>query len=151
MLEQSRRLAAAALCALAPCAWAQECAVEIAGNDAMQFDKASITVPASCKTFAVTLKHTGKLPKAAMGHNWVLSRAADMQAIANDGLAAGAAKDYFKAGDARVLAHSKMLGGGESDTVTLDVGALKADEAYSYFCTFPGHFALMKGSLTLGK
>jgi azurin len=27
-----------------------------------------------------------------MGHNWVLSKTADLQAVANDGIAAGAAR-----------------------------------------------------------
>jgi len=150
MFQSGKRLALAALCALAAPLWAQECSSAIAGNDAMQFDKASITIPASCKSFTVKLTHSGKQPKAAMGHNWVLAKEADMQAIANDGIAAGPGKDYFKENDARVIAHTKMLGGGETDSVTFDVAALKAGEKYSYFCTFPGHFALMKGTLVLG-
>ncbi|MDR2128854.1 MAG: azurin, partial [Burkholderiaceae bacterium] len=79
------------------------------------------------------------------------SKTADSQAVANDGIAAGAAKDYLKDNDARIIAHTKMLGGGESDSVTFDVAKLSAGESYTYFCTFPGHVALMKGTLTLGK
>src|SRR5690606_19065048 len=74
---------------LATSGLAATCNVDIEGNDAMQFNKASIAVPASCKQFTVKLKHAGKLPKAAMGHNWVLSKAADVQAVANDGIPAG--------------------------------------------------------------
>ena len=55
----------------------------------------------------------------------------------------------MKAGDARVIAATKLLGGGESDSVTFDVAKLKAGEAFSFFCTFPGHSALMKGTLQL--
>ena len=55
---------------------AATCDIEIEGNDAMQFNKSAIAVPASCKQFTVKLKHVGKLPKASMGHNWVLSKAA---------------------------------------------------------------------------
>jgi len=132
-------------------AWAADCKVEIEGNDAMQFNKASISVPASCKEFTVTLKNAGKLPKAAMGHNWVLTKTADMQAVATDGLSAGVDKDYLKAGDARVLAHTKMLGPDESDSVTFATDILKAGESYSYLCTFPGHAALMKGTITLER
>lgn len=139
-----------AISATAP-AWAADCAVEIEGNDAMQFNKPSISVPASCKQFTVKLKHVGKLPKTAMGHNWVLTKAADMQGAVTDGIAAGAAKDYVKAGDARVLAHTKVIGGGESDSVTFNTSALKAGEQYSYFCSFPGHAGIMKGTLTLAK
>jgi azurin len=108
-------------------------------------------VPASCKQFTVKLKHVGKLPKAAMGHNWVLTKTADMQGTVTDGIAAGAAKDYVKAGDARVLAHTKLIGGGETDSVSFATSALKAGESYSYFCSFPGHAGIMKGTLTLAK
>ena len=126
-----------------------QCAAEISGNDAMKFDKATMSIPASCKTFTVTLKHTGKLPKAAMGHNWVLTKAADQQPVVTEAIAAGAANDYLKPGDARVLAHTKLIGGGESASVEVDVSKLKAGEAYAYFCSFPGHAALMKGTLTV--
>lgn len=146
-----KSLALVAVCAVAAPAWAADCAVEIEGNDAMQFNKASIAVPASCKQFTVKLKHVGKLPKTAMGHNWVLTKAADLQPAAGDGMAAGPAKNYVKDGDARVISHTKVIGGGEADSVTFSTAALKAGESYAYFCSFPGHSAIMKGTLTLGK
>jgi azurin len=86
-----------------------------------------------------------------MGHNWVVSKTADMQGVVNDGLAAGLDKNYLKPGDPRVLAHTKVVGGGESDAVTFDTGWLKPDGDYTYFCSFPGHSAAMKGKLILGK
>ncbi len=127
------------------------CTAEIESNDAMQFNLKTMSVPASCKQYTVKLKHVGKMPKTAMGHNWVLAKTADMQAVANDGIAAGAGKDYLKAGDARVIAHTKLIGGGESDSVTFPVSKLKAGEDYTFFCSFPGHAGLMKGALTLAK
>lgn len=129
--------------------WAADCSATIDGNDAMQYDQKNITVPKTCKQFTVTLKHTGKLPKASMGHNWVLSTAADESAIIADGMKAGAEQNYVKPNDARVIAHTKLIGGGESDSISFAVSKLKAGEAYAYFCTFPGHAALMKGTLTL--
>lgn len=130
---------------------AATCDVEIEGNDAMQFNKNSVAVPANCKQFTVKLKHVGKLPKAAMGHNWVLTKAADAQGVATDGIPAGLDKAYVKAGDTRVIAHTKVIGGGESDAVSVDVAKLKAGESYAWFCSFPGHSAIMKGTLTLAK
>lgn len=132
-------------------ALAATCETEIEGNDAMKFNKSSIDVPQSCKKFTVKLKHTGKLPKAAMGHNWVLSKTADMQGAINDGVAAGTDKDYVKAGDARVIAHTKLLGGGESDSVSFDTSKLQKGGDYSFFCSFPGHASVMKGKLTFAK
>jgi azurin len=144
-------IAAATLLAAAGSAIAGPCDLEIESNDAMKFNKASLSVPANCKKVTLKLLHTGKLPKAAMGHNWVLTKAADMQPVANDGIAAGVEKGYLKPGDARVLAATKLIGGGESDTVSFDATKLSPGEAYSFFCSFPGHVALMKGSLAVTK
>lgn len=130
---------------------AAECATTIEGTDAMQFNTKTITVPNTCKTFKVTLKHTGKLPVTAMGHNWVLSHSSDEAGVVSDGMKAGAANSYEKPGDARIIASTKLIGGGESDTTTIDVSKLKAGEDYAYFCTFPGHASLMKGTLSLSK
>lgn len=130
---------------------AAECATTIEGNDMMQFNLKTITVPKTCKTFKVTLKHTGKLPVTAMGHNWVMSHASDEAGVVADGMKAGAANSYEKPGDTRILARTKLLGGGESDTATIDVSKLKAGEKYAYFCTFPGHAAIMKGTLSIGQ
>lgn len=129
--------------------WAADCSATIEGNDAMQYNQKSITVAKTCKQFTVTLKHTGKLAKASMGHNWVLGTEADEPGIIADGMKAGADQNYVKAGDTRVMAHTKLIGGGESDSVTFPVSKLKAGETYTYFCTFPGHATLMKGTLTL--
>ena len=128
---------------------AAECVVEIDSNDAMQFNTKEISVSKSCKDFTINLKHVGKLPAAAMGHNVVITKTADMQAVATEGVAAGLANNYVKEGDERVVAHTKIIGGGESTTVTFPVEKLAADGDYSFFCSFPGHFAIMKGAVKL--
>ena len=143
-------LAVAVLGLLSSPLLAAECAVTIEGNDMMQFDQKTITVPNTCQTFEVTLKHVGKLPVTAMGHNWVLSHAADESGVVADGMKAGADNGYEKPGDERIIAATRLLGGGESDTVKIDVSKLAAGEEYAYFCTFPGHSALMKGTLSIG-
>ena len=142
-------IAAPLLALFATPLFAAECKVTVESNDMMQFNTKAIEVPASCKDFTVTLSHTGKLPKAAMGHNWVLSAAADEAGINADAIKAGAAADYLKADDARVIAHTKLIGGSESDSVTFAVSKLKAGESYAFFCSFPGHAALMKGTLSV--
>lgn len=145
-----KNLCAATVLALASApVLAAECSVDIAGNDQMQFDKKEITVSKSCKQFTVNLKHPGTLARNVMGHNWVLTKQADMQGAVNDGMAAGLDNNYVKKDDARVIAHTKVIGGGETDSVTFDVSKLAAGQDYAYFCSFPGHFALMKGVLKL--
>jgi azurin len=127
-----------------------QCKLEITGNDQMQYDKKELAVPASCKEVTLTLHHAGKLPKAAMGHNWVLVNAPDLTSVANAGMAAGLQNDYVTAGDNKVLAHTKVVGGGESASVTFSTLALKAGGAYLFLCTFPGHNALMRGTFKFG-
>src|SRR5690606_2699166 len=128
---------------------AAECSIDVESTDQMTFNTQAISVSKSCKEFTVNLKHVGQLAKNVMGHNWVLSKTADMPGIATEGMSAGIDGGYLKADDARVIAHTDMLGGGESDSVTFDVSKLSADEDYSFFCSFPGHYSLMKGTLTL--
>lgn len=135
----------------AQAAFADACSVDITANDQMQFDKSAITVPKSCKTFKVNLIHGGKLPKAVMGHNWVLSEAASVQGIATDGMAAGVASNFVKPGDSRVIASTKVIGGGEKDSVSIPVAKLHAGTDYAFFCSFPGHSSVMKGTLALAK
>ena len=131
-------------------AHADPCQLEISGNDQMQYDKQVLTVPASCQEVTVTLHHAGKLPREAMGHNWVLVNGADLEAVANGGMGAGLANDYVAAGDKRVLAHTKVIGGGQTTSVTFPTSVLKAGGDYRYLCTFPGHHALMHGTLKFG-
>jgi azurin len=126
------------------------CKLEITGNDLMQYDKKELKFDASCTTIEITMKHIGKLAKEAMGHNFVLVATPDLMAVANDGLSAGLAANYIKAGDKRVIAHTKVVGGGESDTVKIPASALKKGGDYTYECTFPGHSALMKGKFIFG-
>jgi azurin len=145
-------LAAAALLGaviLPLAAHADPCKLDISGNDQMQYDKQALAAPASCKQITVTLHHSGKLPKEAMGHNWVLVNSADLAAVAQAGMGAGLASDYVAAGDKRVLAHTKIIGGGDTTSVTFASALLKQGGSYSYLCTFPGHNALMHGTFTL--
>lgn len=128
---------------------AAECSVDVDSTDQMTFNTKAIEIDKSCKTFTVNLGHSGSLPKNVMGHNWVLSKTADAQPIATDGLSAGIDKDYLKEGDARVIAHTKIIGAGEKDSVTFDVSKLEAGQDYTFFCSFPGHISMMKGAVTL--
>jgi azurin len=126
------------------------CKLEIAGNDQMQYDKKELDVPATCKQVTLTLKHTGQLPAAAMGHDWVLVNTPDLAAVANAGMGAGLASNYVAAGDKRVLAATKVVGGGQSDKITFSTASRKAGGDYSFLCTFPGHNALMRGKFKFG-
>lgn len=132
-----------------PAAVVANCSTEIEGNDAMQFNVGSIVVPASCADFTINLKHVGKMAVGAMGHNVVIAKSADLQAVVTAGMSAGLAADHIKAGDTRVIAHTKLIGGGESTSVSFPVSKIKTDGPFSFFCSFPGHSSLMKGTISV--
>jgi azurin len=136
--------------ALTNAAHADPCKLEITGNDVMQYDKQELAVPATCKEITLTLHHSGKQPKTVMGHNWVLVKASDFNAVAQAGLGAGLANNYVVPGDKRVLAHTKVIGAGETTSVTFPSSILVKGGDYRYLCTYPGHFALMHGVFKFG-
>jgi azurin len=122
------------------------CKLRITANDLMQYDKKELTVGPGCSEIEVTLSHIGKLPASAMGHNWVLVKSADLAAVANAGVAAGLANNYIEPGDPRVIAATRIVGGGQSASVTFAASKLVKGGSYMYLCTFPGHNALMRGT-----
>jgi azurin len=128
---------------------AAECSVDVDSTDQMTYNTKEITIDKSCKTFTVNLSHSGSLPKNVMGHNWVLAKAADAQPVATDGMAVSIDKNYLKDGDERVIAHTKIIGAGEKDSVTFNVSKLTAGQDYAFFCTFPGHISMMKGTIAV--
>jgi azurin len=145
----SKPVAPAAAPAKAPAAAGKVCKLEIAGNDAMQFDKKEMSITADCKVVQLTLKHTGKLPISAMGHNWVLTKTADAMPVNNAGLTVGAAKDHVPPGDKRVIASTKLIGGGQTTSISFPTATLVKGGDYMFFCSFPGHIGLMKGKFLI--
>lgn len=113
--------------------------VVLSGNDQMKFDKKVIRVKAGEKV-RLTLKHTGKLDKTVMGHNFVLlAQGTDMAKYAQAAMKAKD-NDYIPASGA--LEHTKVIGGGE--TTTIEFMPPKKG-TYTFLCSFPGHYSLMNG------
>ena len=128
-------------------AWSQDCAATIEGNDQIQFSMSEMRISSSCESFTLTLKHTGSLAANVMGHNWVLTTTADFMAVATAGASAGLDNDYVPPNDSRVIATTEIIGGGEETSVTFDASMLEPGGDYTYFCSFPGHYAIMNGKL----
>jgi len=129
------------------CLAQEEKKVTITGNDQMKYDVTSIEVAAGQKV-TVTITNGGQLPKTAMAHNFVLLKpGTDVTAFAMAGISQ-AATDYIAPDQAdKVIAKSKFVGPGESDSVTFTA---PGPGSYDYICTFPGHvMAGMRGVLTV--
>ncbi|MGA1116067.1 MAG: plastocyanin/azurin family copper-binding protein [Opitutales bacterium] len=121
--------------------------IVITGNDAMQFDLKKMEASAG-ENVKITIKNIGSIPKIAMGHNWVLlKKDTDALAFGQKVLASGgsATNALPKSLLGEVIAHTDVLGPGESESVTFQTPSEPGD--YEYVCTFPGHFAMMRGVL----
>ena len=120
--------------------------VEITANDMMKYSVTAIAATAG-ETLKVVLTNLGTLPKEAMGHNWVLLKAGtDVNAFAMAGVAAKDTNYIAPAQKDKVIASIGVLGPKQSGDTTFPAPA--AGE-YTFICTFPGHFMLMKGTLTV--
>lgn len=135
----------AAFCLVARVAAADVCPLTVNATDLMRFEQQVLNVDAQCTEVEVTLHHIGKLSANVMGHDWVLTKTADVAAVANAGMGAGLANNYQKPGDARIIAATKIVGGGENSTIRFSTAQLEAGTSYSYFCSVPGHYSIMKG------
>lgn len=141
-------IALASTCLALP-AFAEEKKLEITGNDQMQFNTKALEATAGDKV-TLTLKHTGKLPKQAMGHNVVILKAGTKVPDFSMKAMKATTTEYIPEDEeskAAIVAHTKLIGGGEEDSVTFTAPAEPGD--YPFICTFPGHFALMQGVLTV--
>ena len=127
------------------------CELDIEATDAMSFSDTELTVDAGCETVSVTLTHTGSMARNVMGHNWVLTETADFDAVAQAGMAAGLDNEYVPVDDERVIAATRVLGGGESQTISFAGSRLEAGGEYSFMCSFPGHWAIMRGTLAVAE
>lgn len=109
----------------------------------LAFDKTTLTAAAGQQ---VTLNF--KNNSAVQQHNWVLVKGGEDVAkpIADAGLTAGAAAQFLPADLSNVIAHTKVLNGGESESITFTAPAAGT---YLYICTVPGHYPLMQGTLTV--
>lgn len=116
--------------------------ITIESNDQMKYNLSEIRAKAG-NTVVLTLVNVGTMPKDKMGHNWTLLNAGvDSEEYALE--AANAADNNYqvKGRESDVLAHTAILGPGETETLTFT-----APEAgtYKYVCTFPAHYGTMNG------
>lgn len=122
--------------------------VEMTVSDQIRFStkkiEAKVGVP-----LEITLRHTGKIPKASMSHNMVILKPGSMVAMISARCVGAKDKNYV-ADDAEtksaVLAASPQLGPGE--TYVLRFTPTQAGE-YPFLCTFPGHFGEMNGVIVV--
>ena len=132
-------------CSPAPQAPPKE--IHINADDKMKYDVTAFEAKPGQK-ISITLTNVGVTPKFSMGHNCVvLDRTVNVQNFL-DAASMNAAHDYVPPDVKGVLAHTKLLGPGESDTVVFAAPYIPGD--YPFFCSFPGHYSQgTKGVMTV--
>jgi azurin len=120
--------------------------IEISGNDSMKFDVTTFTVKPG-EVVHVSLSNVGTLPKAVMGHNWILLKLGKDGAAYSSGASNAKDEDFQPkalAGD--VIASIGLLGARQNGEVTFTAPTVPG--SYVYLCSFPGHFQVgMRGMM----
>jgi len=111
--------------------------------NSMMYDKTKLSVPAG-STVHLTLRNTAT--SQYMQHNWVLVRPGTEAGVALAGLKGGDATGYFDASNEDALAHTPIAKPNETTEVTFKA---PGPGDYPYICTFPGHYMMEKGVLTV--
>ena len=144
-----KNIFAAVLFAISFSISAKECSLAISGSDMMQFDKTVLEVGAECTSVNLVLKHSGTLAKNIMGHNVVIVATDKFDSvIAAINMDAGLDNGYLAESD-DVLTKTAMIGGGEVTETSLDLTKFEKGASYTFFCSFPGHYAIMKGKFVI--
>ena len=125
--------------------------VQVQADDKMRYDVTAFDVSPGQKV-SITIKNIGTTPKFSMGHNLVVLdkqiTEQNIQAKFLDPASQEASHDYVPPNDKNVLAHSKLLGPNESETVTFTAPYVPGQ--YLYVCSFPGHYTQgTKGFMTV--
>ena len=128
---------------------AANCKLVISGSDMMKFDTTEINIDKNCEKFVITLKHSGNLPINAMGHNIVFLETKNLQKITSKVNMSHGIDNGFIPELKEVLFKSKMIGGGQETTLEIDPNDFISGREYMFICSFPGHYALMKGKLNI--
>lgn len=147
MLTLKKALAVAAVVPVVFAATvAQAETFDVHGTDQLKFSVEEMSV-APGEEVTIKLTNDSEMPASAMSHNLVvLDKDADADAF--DQAAQGAKDDDYIPSDKKdeIIAHTALVGGGDSDSITFKAPDEPGD--YTYLCTFPGHYAAgMKGVL----
>jgi azurin len=119
--------------------------VELTADDTMKYSVTTINAKPG-EQITLKLTNKGTMPKMAAAHNFVLlKKGTDLNAFTTAAVMAGQT-DYVPAKfKDQIVASTKLAGPGE--TVDVSFKAPTAPGEYDYICSFPGHFATMKGKL----
>ncbi|NSW74083.1 azurin [bacterium] len=128
-------------------AFASNCSFDLEGNKMMQFSASTINIDKTCSSFTIKFKNTSDLPIDLAGHNVVVSKSSDFDnLITLIDPANGINQGYLPPSPA-VVGKTPLLGPNETYDLVIDLNKLDLSQQYVYWCSFPGHYGIMKGNL----
>jgi azurin len=109
------------------------------------YDQERLEVKAGARV-TLTFKNAAD-PGSNRMFNWVLVKPNTQLRVVSDGQSEGSPEtSYVKPNDPNVIAHTRLVAAGESDTITFDA---PPPGEYPFVCTFPGYYNTMNGVLVV--
>lgn len=124
---------------------ATEIVIQPVGNE-MRYAETSFSVEAGQE---VTIVFENVATSPAMQHNVVILNSNDdavVNRVGQAGIEAGEANEYVPEDEA-IIAHTPLAQPGETVEVTFTAPSEPGE--YRYICTFPGHYMVMQGTMTV--
>lgn len=118
--------------------------VQLKANENMRFDKELFRVRAG-KKISLILKNIAAKSATSMAHNVVILKngvdIADFADVAHN----AKAEQYVPSSlDSLIIAHTRLVSGGDSDQVEF---VIPKPGVYDFICSFPGHWGTMQGKI----
>ena len=133
-----------------PFSFASPCSTNLEGNTMMQYSSTNIEIDSTCSEFTIKFKNTSTVAKEYGGHNVIVSKDADFSSLTSlvDPTVHSPENGYLPNSD-KIIAKSPIIGPNESYNVEIDVSRLNSGEKYVFWCSFTGHWGVMKGNLVV--
>jgi azurin len=118
--------------------------IELQANENMRFDKEMFKIKTG-KKIRLIFKNTGAPSNTAMAHNVVILKKGTDIADFADAVHNAKNEQYVPSSvGSLVIAHTKLVSGGDSDEVDFTISQ---PGIYDYICSFPGHWGTMQGKI----
>ena len=118
--------------------------IELQANENMRFDKEMFKIKTG-KKIRLIFKNTGTPSNTAMAHNVVILKKGTDIADFADAVHDAKNEQYVPSSvGSLVIAHTKLVSGGDSDEVEFTISQ---PGIYDYICSFPGHWGTMQGKI----
>ena len=125
------------------------CSINVSSSDNLKFDKNKLIIDSKCSEFAINFKHEGQMAAKTAGHNIVIVRSKDFDTVVSKIDMKLGTESGFLPDMKEVIAKTAIIGGGSQTSIIMNASQLSKDETYTFFCSFPGHYGAMKGTVEI--